>query len=118
MFNRKVTSKTKFFQSYTCDFYLDSEIDEIKKVLLDLKIKLNIFELKPTAQACFWFIFFNFMSPITAEIELNTARRKILADSYCRKGNPDSRTLQNTIKKFTDIGILVEKKRNQRLKDK
>ena len=41
------------------------------------------------------------MSPVKAEIEL---RRKILSERYCRKGDPDSRTLQNTIKKFTGIG--------------
>ena len=51
------------------------------------------------------------LSPVTAEIELNTARRKILSERYCRKGDPDSSTLQNKIKKFKDIGLLVKKGR-------
>lgn len=59
-------------------------------------------------------MFFNFMSPITAEIELTTARRKILAEIYCRKGDPDSRGLQNTIKKIVGSGILVPKEPGQR----
>ena len=62
--------------------------------------KLNIFEQKPTAQACFWVMLFNFMSPISAEIELTTPRRKILSEIYCRKGDPNSRTLQNTLPRF------------------
>jgi len=37
--------------------------------------------------------------------------RKILSERYCRKGDPDSRTLQNKIKKFKDIGLLVKKGR-------
>lgn len=64
------------------NFYEDSEIETIKRLLLDLDIKLNIFDHKKNVQACFWFMLFNFMTPISAEIEITTARRKILAQKY------------------------------------
>jgi hypothetical protein len=41
---------------------------------------------------------FNFMTPINAEIEITTARRKIVAQKYCRKADPNSRTLQNVFR--------------------
>tara|TARA_B110001452_G_scaffold247502_1_gene233577 strand:- start:6 stop:125 length:120 start_codon:yes stop_codon:yes gene_type:complete len=34
-------------------FYEDPEIETIKKLLLDLEIKLNIFNQKKNVQACF-----------------------------------------------------------------
>ena len=64
------------------NFYEDPEIETIKRLLLDLDIKLNIFDHKKNVQTCFWFMLFNFMTPISAEIEITTARRKILAQKY------------------------------------
>ena len=46
------------------NFYEDPEIETIKKLLLDLDIKLNIFDHKKNVQACFWFMLFNFMTPL------------------------------------------------------
>ena len=69
------------------DFYDDPEVETVKKLLLDLEIKLNIFEQKKNVQACFWFVLFNFMTPITAEIEITTAIRKIPAEKHCQKVN-------------------------------
>ena len=46
-----------FFAENAPDFYEDREMQAIKKGLLDLNIKLNIFELPKTTQACFWYIF-------------------------------------------------------------
>jgi hypothetical protein len=59
------------------DFYDGSEVETIKKVLLGLGIKLKRFEQKKNIQACFWFMLFNFMTPITTEIKMTTRRRKI-----------------------------------------
>lgn len=97
-----------FFAENAPDFYEDREMQAIKKGLLDLNIKLNIFELPKTTQACFWYIFFNFMTPIKGEIEITTPRRKILAKKYCRKADPNSRTLQNTFLQLKKSGLLVE----------
>ena len=36
------------------------------------------------------------MTPIMAEIEITTARRKILVPKYCRKADPNSRSLATT----------------------
>lgn len=94
-------------------FYADPEIETIKKLLLDLEIKMNIFDHKQNVQACFWFMLFNFMTPINAEIEITTARRKILAKRYCRKGDPNSRTLQNVFRSLEKSGLLVKKERNK-----
>ena len=67
---KKYTRFLKIFPQYFAinvqSFYDDPEIETIKKLLLDLKIKLNIFEQKKNVQACFWFMLFNFMTPITA----------------------------------------------------
>ena len=52
-----------FFAENAADFYDDAEMQALKKVLLDLNIKLNIFELTKITQACFWDMFFNFMTP-------------------------------------------------------
>lgn len=78
-----------------------------------MEIKLNIFEQKKNVQACFWFILFNFMTPITAEIEITTARRKILAQKYCRKADLNSRTLQNIFRILQKSGLLLEKGKNK-----
>lgn len=94
-------------------FYADPEIETIKKLLLDLEIKMNIFDHKQNVQACFWFMLFNFMTPVNAEIEITTARRKILAKRYCRKGDPNSRTLQNVFRSLEKSGLLVKKERNK-----
>lgn len=56
---------------------------------------------------------FNFMTPITAEIEITTARRKILAQKYCRKADPNSRTLQNLFRNLERSGLLVRKEKNK-----
>ena len=67
---KKYTRFLKIFPQYFAinvqSFYDDPEIETIKKLLLDLEIKLNIFEQKKNVQACFWFMLFNFMTPITA----------------------------------------------------
>ena len=56
---------------------------------------------------------FNFMTPINAEIEITTARRKILAQKYCRKADPNSRTLQNVFRSREKSGLLVQKEKNK-----
>lgn len=94
-------------------FYEDPEIETIKKLLLDLEIKRNIFDHKKNVQACFWFMLFNFMTPINAEIEITTARRKILAQKYCRKADPNSRTLQNVFRSLEKSGLLLRKEKNK-----
>ena len=43
------------------DFYNDDEIETVKKLLLDLEIKLNIFDQSKTTQCVFWYMLFNFM---------------------------------------------------------
>ena len=53
------------------------------------------------------------MTPITAEIEITTARRKILAQKYCRKADPNSRTLQNIFRILQKSGLLLEKGKNK-----
>lgn len=97
-----------YFATNAPDFYDDPEIIEIKKLLADLNIKLSIFELPTTTQECFWFMLFNFMTPINATIEMNTQRRKILSEKYCRKVKPDSRTLQNIFLRLENSGLLVK----------
>ena len=39
-------------------FYADPEIETIEKLLLDLEIKMNIFDYKQNVQACFGFMLF------------------------------------------------------------
>ena len=56
---------------------------------------------------------FNFMTPINAEIEITTARRKILAQKYCTKNDPNSRTLQNVFRSLEKSGLLLKKERNK-----
>ena len=51
---------------------------------------------------------FNFVTPITAEVEITIARRKILTKKYCRKGNPKSRTLQNVFRSLEKSDLLVQ----------
>lgn len=97
-----------FFAENPPDFYEDERIRSLKKELLNINIKLNIFELPKTTQACFWYMFFNFMSPIKGEIEITTSRRAILSKKYCRKTNPNSRTLQNTFLHLTKSGMLIQ----------
>lgn len=98
----------QYFAMNVQSFYEDAEIEDIKKLLLDLDIKLNIFEHKKNVQACFWFMLFNFMTPINAEIEMTTARRKILAERYCTKRDPNSRTLQNVFRSLEKSGLLLK----------
>ena len=100
-------------QNFYEDFYEDPKIETIKRLLLDLDIKLNIFDHKKNVQACFWFMLFNFMTPINAEIEITTARRKILAQKYCTKNDPNSRTLQNVFRSLEKSGLLLKKERNK-----
>jgi hypothetical protein len=97
-----------FFAENPPDFYEDGDIRALKRELLNLNIKLNIFELPKTTQACFWYMFFNFMSPIKGEIEITTSRRALLSKKYCRKTDPNSRTLQNTFLHLTESGLLVQ----------
>jgi len=59
----------QYSYSNTDDFYDDPEINQIKKLLLDLEIKMNIFEQNKTVQCCFWFMLFNSMTPINCQIE-------------------------------------------------
>ena len=66
----------------TMDFYNDEEIEGIRKLLLDLEIKLNIFDQNKTTQCIFWYMLFNFMTPTNCEIKLTTARRKLLSEKY------------------------------------
>jgi len=109
---KKYTRSLKIFPQYfainTEDFYHDPEIEQIKKILLDLEIKMNIFDQSKTVQCCFWYTLFNFMTPIKCEIEISTARRKILTSKYCRKSNPESRTLQNAFKSLEKNGLLLQ----------
>ena len=91
-------------------FYQGPEIETIKKLLLDLEIKLNIFDHKKNIQACFWFMLFNFMTPINAETGITTARRRILAQKYCRKAD---RTLQNVFRSLEKSGLLLRKEKNK-----
>lgn len=78
--------------------------------MLDLEIKLNIFDQNKTTQCIFWYMLFNFMTPTTCEIEITTARRKLLAEKYCsKKADPESRSLQNVFRSLTNSGLLVKK---------
>jgi len=112
---KKHTRFLKIFPQYFAinvqSFYEDPEIETIKRLLLDLDIKLNIFDHKKNVQACFWFMLFNFLTPISAEIEITTARRKILAQKYCTKGDPNSRTLQNVFRSLEKSGLLLKKEK-------
>lgn len=114
---KKYTRFLKIFPQYFAtspsDFYNDEEIEVIKKLLLDLKIKLNIFEQNKTTQCVFWYILFNYMSPITCEIKITTGRRKLLVKKYCsEKANPESRTLQNVFRSLEKSGLIVKKDKN------
>ena len=64
---KKYTRFLKFFPQYFAkspsDFYNDNEIETRKKSLLDLEIKLNIFDQNKTTQCIFWYMLFNFMTP-------------------------------------------------------
>ena len=53
------------------------------------------------------------MIPITAEIEITTARRKILAEKYYQKVDPNSRTLQNVFRSLEKSDLLIQKQRNK-----
>jgi len=53
------------------------------------------------------------MTPISAEIEITTARRKILAQKYCTKDDPNSRTLQNVFRSLEKSGLLLKKEKNK-----
>ena len=103
----------QYFAMNIQSFYDDPEIETIKKLLLDLDIKMNIFDHKKNVQACFWFMLFNFMTPINAEIEITTARRKILSGKYCTKNDPNSRTLQNIFRSLEKSGLLLKKDKNK-----
>ena len=46
-------------------------------------------------------------------MEINTARRKILSEKYCRKGKPESRALQNIFKNLEKSGLLVKMKKEK-----
>ena len=43
----------QYFAMNVESFYADPEIETIKKLLLDLEIKMNIFDHKQNVQACF-----------------------------------------------------------------
>ena len=115
---KKYTRSLKIFPQYFAiniqDSYDDPQTETIKKLLLDLEIKLNIFEQEKKVQACFWFILFNFMTPITAEVEITTAKRKVLSQKYCRKADPNSQALQNIFRNLQKSGLLLEKGKNKR----
>lgn len=51
----------QYFAKSPSDFYNDDEIETVKKLLLDLEIKLNIFDQSKTTQCVFWYMLFNFM---------------------------------------------------------
>lgn len=53
------------------------------------------------------------MTLISAEIEITTARRKILVQKYCTKNDPNSRTLQNVFRSIEKSGLLLKKERNK-----
>ena len=111
---KKYTRFLKIFPQYFAkspsDFYNDDEIETVKKLLLDLEIKLNIFDQNKTTQCVFWYMLFNFMTPTNCEIKITTARRKLLAEKYCsKKADPESRSLQNVFRSLTNSGLLVKK---------
>jgi hypothetical protein len=111
---KKYTRFLKIFPQYFAnspsDFFNDDEIETVKKLLLDLEIRLNIFDQNKTTQCIFWYMLFNFMTPLTGEIKITTARRKLLAEKYCsKKADPDSRSLQNVFRSLTNSGLLVKK---------
>ena len=100
----------QYFATSPCDFYNDEEIEVVKKLLLDLEIKLNIFDQNKTTQCIFWYMLFNFMTPTNCEIKLTTARRKLLAKKYCsKKADPESRSLQNVFRSLEKNGLIVKK---------
>ena len=78
-----------------------------------MEIKLNFFDQKKSVQAYFGFMLFNFMAPIAAKIKITTARRKILAQKYCRKADPNSRTLQNVFRSLEKNGLFLQKEKNK-----
>lgn len=80
-----------FFAVNLPDFYDGPEVNAHKKTLADLDIKLNTFELSKTTQACFWYMFFKFMTPINPTFEINTTKRKLLDGKYGHKANSESR---------------------------
>jgi len=111
---KKYTRFLKIFPQYfatsPCDFYNDEEIEVVKKLLLDLEIKLNIFDQNKTTQCIFWYMLFNFMTPTNCEIKLTTARRKLLAKKYCsKKADLESRSLQNVFRSLEKNGLIVKK---------
>ena len=111
---KKYTRFLKIFPQYfatsPCDFYNDEEIEVVKKLLLDLEIKLNIFDQNKTTQCTFWYMLFNFMTPTNCEIKLTTARRKLLAKKCCsKKADPESRSLQNVFRSLEKNGLIVKK---------
>lgn len=100
----------QYFAKSPSDFYNDDEIETVKKLLLDLEIKLNIFDQNKTTQCVFWYMLFNCMTPTNCEIKITTARRKLLAEKYCsKKADPESRNLQNVFRSLTNSGLLVKK---------
>ena len=92
------------FAKSPSDFYNDDEIETVKKLLLDLEIKLNIFDQSKTTQCVFWYMLFNFMHN-NCEIKLTTARRKLLAEKLSKKADPESRNLQNVFRSLTNSGL-------------
>jgi hypothetical protein len=111
---KKYTRFLKIFPQYFAtspsDFYNDEEIEVVKKLLLDLGIKLNIFEQNKTTQCVFWYLLFNFMTSTSCEIKITTSRRKLLAKKYCsKKANPESRSLQNVFHSLEKNGLIVKK---------
>ena len=60
---------------------------------------------------------FNFMTLITVKIEITTARRKILAQKYCRKADPNSRTLQNVFRSLEKSVLLLRKEKINKIQN-
>ena len=73
---------------------------------------MNIFDQSKTVQCCFWYMLFNFMTPIKCEIEMTTARRKILTIRYCRKSG---RILQNVFRSLEKSGLLLQTSKNKHI---
>jgi hypothetical protein len=90
-------------------FYKNEKINKNFTLLLDLALKLNIFEQNMNVQAIFWYRLFNFLTSITDEIKINTVRRRIVANKDCQKDNPKSLILQNIFRNLEKSGVLVGK---------
>ena len=88
------------------DFYNDEEIEGIRKLLLDLEIKLNIFDQRKQHSCIFWYML---LIQAPTNVKLNsTAAKIIIGKIVSKKANPESRVYK-CFPSLEKSGLIVKK---------